>query len=73
MPTNDNRLANWVRDLSEKRMAIPQLHGSEPLELMLEIGMEAVAKDYEFIFSECKICSAENLKFKEEYVILIFH
>lgn len=69
MPTNNNRLANWVRDLCEKRMAIPQLNGSEPLELLLEIGIEKVAKDYDFIFSESKICSAENLKLKEEYVI----
>lgn len=69
MPTNNNRLANWVRDLAEKRMAIPQLNGSEPLELLLEIGIEKVAKDYEFIFSESKICSAESLKFKEKYAI----
>lgn len=66
MPTNNNRLANWIRDLAEKRMAIPQLNGSEPLELLLEIGIEKVAKDYDFIFTESKICSAENLKFKEE-------
>lgn len=69
MPTNNNRLATWVRDLAEKRMATPQLKGSEPLELLLEIGIEKVAKDYDFIFSESKICSAENLKFKEEYVM----
>lgn len=69
MPTNNNRLATWVRDLAEKRMAIPQLNGSEPLELLLEIGIEKLAKDYDFIFSESKICSADSLKFKEEYVI----
>lgn len=72
MPTNNNRLANWIRDLAEKRMAIPQLNGSEPLELLLEIGIEKVVKDYDFIFTESKICSAENLKFKEEYVIMYF-
>lgn len=52
--------------MSEKRMAIPHLNGSEPLELMLDIGIEKVTRDYEFIFSECKLCSPEELKYAEQ-------
>lgn len=47
--------------MSERRLAIPCLTGSEPLELLLEIGLEKLTKDYEYIFSESKICSVDDL------------
>lgn len=63
MPKSKTRLAAWVFDLSEKRMAIPRLNGSEPLELLLEIGIEKVGRDYDFIFAESELCCAEDLKY----------
>ncbi|CAD7091852.1 unnamed protein product [Hermetia illucens] len=60
-PTNNNRLAEIIREVSERRLAIPCLTGSEPLELLLEIGLEKLTKDYEYIFSESKICSVDDL------------
>lgn len=62
MPTNDNRLAHLIREVSKERIAIPRLNGSEPLELLLEIGLEKVSKDYEYIFAESKLCSGEALR-----------
>ncbi|XP_055324770.1 protein zwilch [Sitodiplosis mosellana] len=62
MPSNQSRLAHLIRDVSDHRIAIPRLNGSEPLELLLEIGMEKVNKDYEYIFVESKLCSAEDLR-----------
>jgi len=38
------------------------LSGSEPLELLLEIGLEKLFKDYNFILSESQICSENVLK-----------
>lgn len=55
-----------IRDLSQHRLAIPNLTETEPLELLLEIGIEKLMKDYEFIFSESKICSLKDIKFSEE-------
>lgn len=65
MPMSENRLAHLIREIIEQRIAIPHLAGSEPLELLLEIGIGKVSKDYEFIFTESKLCSAENLQIKK--------
>ncbi|KAH8406447.1 hypothetical protein KR215_000917 [Drosophila sulfurigaster] len=62
MPTNKNRLAEIISNLANSRLAMPCLSGAEPLELLLEIGLEKVYKDYEFIFTESKICSSSLLK-----------
>ncbi|XP_055849797.1 protein zwilch [Episyrphus balteatus] len=62
LPTNNNRLAEIINEVSQQRLAIPCLTGSEPLELLLEIGLEKLFKDYEFIFTECKMCSSNDLK-----------
>lgn len=62
MPTSQSRLGHLIREVSEHRIAIPHLNGSEPLELLVEIGIEKAAKDYEFIFVESKLCSGEELR-----------
>lgn len=58
---NQNRLAELIREISQKRLAVPCLTGAEPLELLLEIGLEKANKDYEYIFTESKICSPKDL------------
>ena len=65
IPTNHNRLAELIRELSQQRLAIPKLTETEPLELLLEIGIEKLMKDYEFIFSESKICKLSEMKLNE--------
>lgn len=62
MPANETRLATLIRDVCDQRIAIPRLIGSEPLELLLEIGLEKVSKDYEYIFTKSRLCSAEDLQ-----------
>ncbi|EDW82989.2 uncharacterized protein Dwil_GK22553 [Drosophila willistoni] len=61
-PTNTNRLAEIIRELVNRRLAIPCLNGAEPLELLFEIGLDKVYKDYEFIYTESKVCSSSLLK-----------
>ncbi|KAH8375412.1 hypothetical protein KR009_006049, partial [Drosophila setifemur] len=61
-PTNKNRLAEIITELANRRLAMPCLSGAEPLELLLEIGVEKVYKDYEFIYTESKLCSTNLLK-----------
>ncbi|ALC48037.1 zwilch [Drosophila busckii] len=60
-PTNKNRLAEIITNLANSRLAMPCLSGAEPLELLLEIGLEKIYKDYEFIFTESKLCSLKEL------------
>ncbi|KAH8407071.1 hypothetical protein KR222_005683, partial [Zaprionus bogoriensis] len=62
MPTNKNRLAEIISNLANSRLAMPCLSGAEPLELLLEIGLEKVGKDYEFIFTESKVCGTNLLR-----------
>lgn len=69
MPTSDNHLAKLLREISQQRIAVPCLTGTEPLELLLEIGLEKIIKDYEYIFSESKICSPTDLNIREKYNI----
>jgi protein zwilch len=61
IPMNNSRMAELIRELSQQRLAIPHLASTEPLELLLEIGMEKVMKDYEYIFSESKICMLSDI------------
>lgn len=62
MPPATTKLGELIRDISERRIAIPHLTGSQPLELLLEIGVEKIMRDYEFIFVESQICGASALK-----------
>lgn len=64
MPKSNNKLSQLIREISDQRLAIPRLVGSEPLELLLEIGLEKLRKDYELIFTGSKLCSAEELRVK---------
>lgn len=61
-PTSSNHLAVLIREISEQRLAVPCLSGAEPLELLLEIGLEKALRDYEHIFTESKLCSAKELR-----------
>ncbi|KAL9695251.1 hypothetical protein quinque_014536 [Culex quinquefasciatus] len=56
IPSNSNHLAELIKSIAQRRLAIPILTGSEPLELLLEIGLEKLLKDFQIIFHESKIC-----------------
>ncbi|XP_055381270.1 protein zwilch isoform X2 [Condylostylus longicornis] len=62
MPVNENCLAKIIREVAQRRLAIPCLTGTEPLELLLEIGLEKLQKDYEYILIESKICGLTDLQ-----------
>lgn len=75
MPTSQNRLAFLIRELSQQRLAVPSLKGTEPLELLLEIGLEKISKDFEYIFTKAKLCGSKDLDVVHEksYVSDIFN
>lgn len=54
-------MATLIREISEQRLAVPCLTGTEPLELLLEIGLEKATKDYQFIYTEAKINSIRDI------------
>uniref|UniRef100_A0A1Q3G0D1 Protein zwilch n=1 Tax=Culex tarsalis TaxID=7177 RepID=A0A1Q3G0D1_CULTA len=59
IPSNSNHLAELIKSIAQRRLAIPILTGSEPMELLLEIGLEKLLKDYQIIFHESKICNLD--------------
>ncbi|XP_058816122.1 protein zwilch [Topomyia yanbarensis] len=59
IPSNNNRLAQLIKSIAQGRLAIPMLTGAEPLELLLEIGLEKILNDYQIIFHESKICNLD--------------
>lgn len=63
VPRNNNRMSELIRELSLQRLAIPHLVGTEPLELLLEIGIEKLMKDYEYILAESHICKLKDMEF----------
>ncbi|XP_055681844.1 protein zwilch [Lutzomyia longipalpis] len=67
--TNTNHLAMLIDAVAHKELSIPCLIGSEPLELLLEIGLEKARKDYEYIFTESKICFPEELQLGAEATV----
>lgn len=66
IPTNNSRLAEIIREVSQGRLAKPCLSGTEPLELLLEIGLEKQFKDYHHIFSKCNLPAGMVTKFYED-------
>lgn len=68
LPRNNTRLGELIRELCQQRLAIPNLQGTQPLELLLEIGIEKLSKDFEFIYSKGRICQLDNVQFGEKKV-----
>lgn len=67
VPSNKNHVATLIREISESRLTNLCLSGTEPLELLLEIGLEKVEKDYAFIFVRSKTTTAQNLINSSEF------
>lgn len=67
VPSNKNHVATLIKEISEGRLTNLCLSGTEPLELLLEIGLEKVEKDYAFIFVRSKTTTAQVLKNSSEF------
>lgn len=66
-PANKNHVATLIKEISEGRLSNLCLSGTEPLELLLEIGLEKVEKDYEYIFVRSHTTTAQDLKRSSEF------
>lgn len=66
LPTNTNRLAKLINEISQQRIGIPHLTNFDIYQMLLEIGFEKLTKEYEIIFTDGKICNINELKFVNE-------
>lgn len=62
VPSNQNHLATLIREISAGRLTNLCLSGTQPLELLLEIGLEKVEKDYAFIFVRSNTTTQQELE-----------
>lgn len=67
VPSNQNHVATLIREISAGRLTNLCLSGTEPLELLLEIGLEKVEKDYAFIFVRSKTTTAQELESSSQF------
>lgn len=67
IPANKNHVATLIKEISEGRLSNLCLSGTEPLELLLEIGLEKVEKDYEYIFVRSQTTTAQDLMNSSEF------
>lgn len=51
----NTRIESLVYDVFHHRAAIPHLSGLQPLELLLEAGVEKLCKDYIYFFETYKL------------------
>lgn len=56
-----------ISEVSKQRISIPNLSGTEPFQLLLEVGIEKVSLDYEQIFVEANVCTANDLKLNKDH------
>jgi hypothetical protein len=49
-PKNDTRIARIVREIVRGREEAPVLEGKAPLEILVEIGIEKLTRDYVHAF-----------------------
>lgn len=60
-PTNENRLAELIRGVANREIACPHLISTEPLELLFEIGVEKLMRDFEFVFKQSRLGNIKDL------------
>ncbi|PNF41420.1 hypothetical protein B7P43_G14116 [Cryptotermes secundus] len=61
-PRNPTKVAHILRELMRDSSSLPALSGIGSLELLLEIGLEKLTKDYTHIFLSSKLTTLEQLK-----------
>ncbi|ELT95433.1 hypothetical protein CAPTEDRAFT_226274 [Capitella teleta] len=60
--TAKSSLSQMVRDSYHQQMVVPDLEGSAPLRLLIEIGLEKLARDYGSILIGKEFCCASHFK-----------
>jgi protein zwilch len=57
MPSNKNALSKLILSIAQGKMVIPKLTDTEPIEILLDIGLEKLTNDFQTIFSSANITS----------------
>lgn len=58
---NHTVLAELLRGIIAGKMAVPTLTGTQPIEILIELGIEKLRKDYVYIFKTANIKTEEEL------------
>ncbi|XP_043271592.1 protein zwilch homolog [Venturia canescens] len=58
------RLANLINDLTSQNATVPSLAGSLPLELVIDMGMEKMIRDYKYLLLSGNLADLHNMREK---------
>jgi hypothetical protein len=61
-PKNPTKVAHVLKELMRGSSSLPDLSGIASVELLLEIGLEKLCKDYTHIFLSSDLATLEQLK-----------
>jgi len=61
-PRNPTKLAHILRELMRGGSPVPAITGITAIELLIEIGLEKLSKDYTHIFLSSDLATSEQLK-----------
>jgi hypothetical protein len=61
-PKNPTKVAHILRELMCGGSSLPELNGIRSIELLIEIGLEKLSKDYAHIFLSSGLTTLEQLK-----------
>ncbi|XP_021918233.1 protein zwilch homolog isoform X2 [Zootermopsis nevadensis] len=61
-PKNPTRIAHILRELMRGSLSLPEISGIRSVELLIEIGLEKISKDYTHIFLSSGVATLEQLK-----------
>lgn len=53
-------MAQMIRDIMARRPAVASLTGTQPIEILVDIGLQKLQKDYNYICSEFDITTAHK-------------
>ncbi|GLV45245.1 zwilch [Carabus blaptoides fortunei] len=59
--TNLTSMAHMIRGVKAGKMAVPLLSGTQPIEMLIDIGLEKLKKDFAYIFTHGNIVSFDEL------------
>ena len=59
--TNSTRLAKWISDIKQQKAKAPMLAGSLPLEILVDIGIEKLNRDYTYLLLSANLIDRDEL------------
>lgn len=68
--TNLTSMAHMIRGVKAGKIAVPLLRGTQPIEMLIDVGLEKLRKDFAYIFMQGNIVGFDEFNELFMYVII---